>query len=478
MWKETDTDRKQQNVKAVRNRAELGRKAKNKIRSTADVWDTDWELGNEELLREYINNQCDSKDEGYDTPIKCDDKDLDDVCFNQEWIYEYELNSKNSERPETVVDEINMAKFKAKFNESVEALWNDKPADTSIDELNLPVDFQDLLSSPSDTMFGNTADGPVKKPLRNSGRFMKNSIWSENFNDEENDCIINDKSFYPRANAASDEYKHQLELVRSCWENSDMETKNIKSEFNSMPWQCNYSTADITSKKWSDVISQNFLNTPYRILNHSKHLSSFSEVVPKGSGGEWPAQVIIDSFAMVRKSYNVSNYNNTIVSKEPDNPDDDLLTSPKTHFKPIKEDGYADGTTFAISSAIDTVNYKICEDGLLAIASDTQAKRYMIYKQNSSIDTLENCSKNEFIVKFCVQQISKACQTDELMFDFLQIANIGEETDNFMDSCCCCCEVQSAEKSMDGQMMKTGQIDYDIFDKEVSSSLELIIYST
>lgn len=474
MWKETDTDRKQQNVKAIRNRAELGKKAKNRIHGRpSDVWDTDWELGNEELLREYINNQCDSKDEGYDTPIKCDEKDLDDVCFNREWIYEYELNSKKCERPETVIDEINMAKFKAKFNESVEALWNDKPADTSIDELNLPVDFQDLLSSPSDTMFGDVVDGKAKKLPRSSGRFMKNSIWSENFNEDETDCMLNEKSFYPRASAASDEYKHQLELVRSCWENSDMETKNIKSECSSMPWQSNFSScSDLNAKsgKWSDVISQNFLNTPYRILNHSKHLSSFSEVVPKANTSEWPAQVIIDRFAMVQKSYTLSNSSVPVsATKVPDNPEDDLLTSPKTHFRPIKEDGYADGTTFAISSAIDTVNYKLCEDGLLAITSDTQSKRYMVYKQNGIMNNLENCIKDEFIVKFCVQQISKACQTDELMFDLLHMANISEESTHGIDSCCCYCDIENAGKNMTGmQYMKTGQMDYDIFDKEVS----------
>lgn len=108
--------------------------------------------------------------------------------------------------------------------------------------------------------------------------------------------------------------------------------------------------------------------------------------------------------------------------------EEDLLTSSRTHFRPIKQEDtetagpaqgqYADGTTFAIKGSLEQVNYRRSDSGTLYLESEFDTpKKYMEYKtleQRSKWEDNDSCCsiEREFILKFCVKQNEKCCQTD------------------------------------------------------------------
>lgn len=58
--------------------------------------------------------------------------------------------------------------------------------------------------------------------------------------------------------------------------------------------------------------------------------------------------------AIAKESY----FQQKVVVNDPE-PDEDLLTSTRTHFRPIKEDGHwADGTTFPINNSLERISYQ------------------------------------------------------------------------------------------------------------------------
>lgn len=97
---------------------------------------------------------------------------------------------------------------------------------------------------------------------------------------------------------------------------------------------------------------------------------------------------------------------------------EDLLTSEKSHFKPIVDKAelvqkqYEDGSTFAISNKLEKVDYRRTESGSIWLETAFgQSKQYMEYKLE---DTDNNSSQElEFTLKFSIVQNDIACQTDE-----------------------------------------------------------------
>lgn len=96
-----------------------------------------------------------------------------------------------------------------------------------------------------------------------------------------------------------------------------------------------------------------------------------------------------------------------------------MLTSEKTHFKPIVEEidnnvkgQYADGATFIISNNLDKVDYKRSESGTMFLENEHgQNKKYFEYRiENLSPSSLPQLG---FVLKFSVCQNDKGCQTEQ-----------------------------------------------------------------
>jgi hypothetical protein len=129
---------------------------------------------------------------------------------------------------------------------------------------------------------------------------------------------------------------------------------------------------------------------------------------------------------------------------ETEREEEDLLTSTRTHFRPIRTEnmelhhstnasnnnnigGYADGTTFVIPTNLEEVAFKRSESGTLYLEAEAGAgletpNRYMEYKEKEAYGGRYrfdkqpagvNDNSREFIPKFRVRQNEKWCQTEE-----------------------------------------------------------------
>lgn len=179
--------------------------------------------------------------------------------------------------------------------------------------------------------------------------------------------------------------------------NSDYENVN----FSSIPW----TNTAANMEKWSEVESYesemqlNIKAKSLLKLNHHKDRSCFTEVTPRS------ARSTVNIFA---KSTRISR------KIEPEKDKEDLLTSVRSHFRPINEkvevstQRYADGTSFPVQNNLDKVNYKRSESGMMYVDSEQgTSKKYLEYK---SAENVWNTS--EFVLKFNICQNDKACQTD------------------------------------------------------------------
>lgn len=472
--KKSHTSRDRHNAQAYRNHninhgSHKHKKSRKSYCNTEDLpeWVNDgdvWDMESQEHVQDLIKGI----DEGYGT---CDNTvvdevpsskrlyerdidtflniDGDEITLSKNWDYD---NYKSLQKSPT--EEESMAKFKAKFDRSLEALWP-KEQNNNI-EYELPLDFQDI-SSPSDRMFDCYS---VDKPLPVS---LTSSIWSNNDSKsdwETSDFTMNNENFHPMNFVTETCNKNFLPIKQNPWENNDLYSKetmeviykklkplnlddsdetsydiknaNHPQSYNSSSLsKCNDECTTKEPNLFSFKLHQPPIGTPARslnILNHSVY-SSFTEVIPKAPG------FIGDSF--VRKS-NVNlrlDLPKSLNNPEPDEKDDeDLLTSARTHFRPIKHDNadclhaavnYADGMTFPIVSDLDYVKFRRNNSGSIFLESDNEPpKRYMEYRKqgidyarldisSSSVCSDDSLTAKDLILKFKVCQTEKSVQTDE-----------------------------------------------------------------
>lgn len=232
-------------------------------------------------------------------------------------------------------EDTHLAKLVAKFDRSIEALWNTDDACIEENNMNeyqgLPVDIQELLASPKhEVEFMNAANKRIvnnNKGFIQCGTNITSSIWSDYNNvDEEN----NEKSLYDSYcnlyNEAletntdkllGDQFNYlsvgmdkinDLFVDKSVAENEtnalyeNFGENNNKNDFTSLPWELSY-PIDKMAKKWSDGESYSLMgdlkfgsplngvafkrnvnkavNESLLTLNHSEEESCFKEVVPK-----------------------------------------------------------------------------------------------------------------------------------------------------------------------------------------------------
>jgi len=344
------------------------------------------------------------------------------------------------------IDETHLAKLVAKFDRRIEALWNTEEEQNQENEYHdLPVDLQELLSSPTKQTVeilnvANKRASDKPKAFIQCGTNITSSIWTDCSEDDSEKSLYNSISYCNLYNEALETYPEKIlgdqfnslsvaadKLVAENETNMLFESFNKENNnFASLPWEIAFPSGNFNNKKWSDD-SYNF-NSPLRnitravndsliTLNHNKEASCFREVVPKQVLG-------LPSFTTLPKQEMKPVEQELSTSKE----EEDLLTSTRTHFRPIKQESvepthatgqYADGTTFAIRSSLEHVNYRRSESGTLYLESGFDSpKKYMEYRvkdDGNKCDTdNESCYsiEKEFVLKFCVKQNEKCCQTE------------------------------------------------------------------
>lgn len=312
----------------------------------------------------------------------------DSLDFDTDWIITEDLNP----RVRTPMEEELYAKFEAKFDRSIEALWS-KDQNTPDDEYqDLPIDFQDLLSSPSDHLF---ADPSAEKCSLIS---LTESIWSN----DATDAIIFDRAESPTkiAEALHDRFK-PLNLA-------DV------AEPPPCPPRVLESLSLYEGDEIYDALSAVAKSMrSFTAINHSRDRSGFVEVPPRRHPRNETVSLVVET-KLVEDTPRAS------ASRE------DLLTSSRTHFKPIRREAeseaarYADGDTFDIRGDLDEVEFSRSESGGMYLTSSLE--RYLEYRTGNGIDygrlkltAAQRCPDLDdpgFRLRFPMRQLDAAVQTD------------------------------------------------------------------
>lgn len=358
--------------------------------------------------------------------------------------------AKSLDRKDDVTQRSDNNKSRRLYHQAIEtgndlshAFWkNEKSFDdlTGCDQ-DLPMDFQQLLESPESTKMSvdySHLIGTKQPPsFIQCGTNITSSIWSEKAEDKMECSLIGESNNNVSLNISLD--KSAWGIMDEACVNKPAVLQESGSIFNPSIWSTgdhcafnndswktvgNFKATLGSVGKWSDVEgtslilndSDNYfssigtnLHSSLTTLNHNKEDSSFTEVIPKMQTG----------FISSKEVVNVepaSNRNESTTSKKEE---EDLLTSMKTHFRPIKQEvvevvsstaapSFPDGTTFPISNRLDEPNFHRSPGGGLYLDSDINNK-YMEYND------AEDDTPSEFVPKFRVRQNEKFCQTDEFV---------------------------------------------------------------
>ena len=112
-----------------------------------------------------------------------------------------------------------------------------------------------------------------------------------------------------------------------------------------------------------------------------------------------------------RKSPIIGKNTQTMDTKEadPETPEEDLLTSARTHFRPIK-DGWADGTTFPVNNNVERVAYRRSDSGNMFYLPGGESP-YMEYRESHSPSPV---ASTNLTLKFRMRQCDKCVQTEPM----------------------------------------------------------------
>ncbi|XP_074039030.1 uncharacterized protein isoform X2 [Leptinotarsa decemlineata] len=197
------------------------------------------------------------------------------------------------------------------------------------------------------------------------------------------------------------------------WQKPQLDKKEFSREINRPQNDKMYSRYDLSLMK----------------INHDREMSAFARVPPRSDKEPKPTNPFNRNAA---RALNVRSARRSLTFDK----DEDLLTSEKTHFKPINEkpdnsySNYKDGATFNISNTLNKVEYKRSGSGTLWLENEQgQCTKYFEYKGEG----MGSSSESGFVIKFKVNQNDKACQTEKLsLLDFETVKDDTEvEEDDF-----------------------------------------------
>lgn len=260
------------------------------------------------------------------------------------------------------------AQFEAKFDRSIEALWAKDQNTPDDDYQDLPIDFQDLLSSPSDHLF---ADPAAEK------------------------CSI-------------------ISLTESIWSVEAPESPGLHDRFRPLHIDDAPRPRDLhplalydgDDELYDALSSVAHTMRSYTAINHSRDRSGFAEVPPRRRPA--PAAPAPRAPAPPAPAER-----------------EDLLTAARTHFRPIRREGaeparHKDGDTFDIRGDLDAVAFRRSESGGLYLGSPPE--RYLEYRGARTIDytrlnltPAQRCPDLDdpaFRLRFPLRQRDAAAQTE------------------------------------------------------------------
>ncbi|XP_046385176.1 uncharacterized protein LOC124155424 isoform X2 [Ischnura elegans] len=378
---------------------------------------------------------------------------------------------------ESESDDKSLASLFAKFDRRMEALWELEP------DSEIPPSFSLLANMPADqhTNALNSKASPNYSFIL-SGTNITSSIWSQ--------CPINScltpglcnvdntdgkeatPDSYNGSRVVGSELKKlaiktglvtpQLENFRIIWEESTTlfppqfigVEKVVSAEAESSASTV-VKEEETQEQQQPNVEGEGIMLSPLvcyhtvtkeslEALNHSREKSGFTEVTPRlGSKCSSCSDVNqLESKPTVPPTSTCpSTQPSKANSEEDEEVEEDLLTSARTHFLPIRRlsvdsssglsesNGggvhYEDGTTFSIQSALEKVTFYRSESGNLILKEEPEEgedgncktpKKYMIYKGAIGLKGrgfLADQDNSGFLPKFLVRQNEKSCQTDE-----------------------------------------------------------------
>ncbi|EFN76793.1 hypothetical protein EAI_16436 [Harpegnathos saltator] len=307
-----------------------------------------------------------------------------------------QLDSKNSfgfvesmerqrekDRLQLEIERLQLARLQAKFNEDVEAIWNAGLQNIQEEQQDCKL-LQDRIIPPAPAIFPNSQPVftiPDGSPL---------SVYSSS---SKNGKTIDIDSLYPGS---------RLDAPDNDVQNSELINVQDQAE-NSFKYNAGYNTTK-NARNWPDLISNDLWrrkgtedNWVYltRNIQAVGSLPVASCKLPHGSHIESPSILKLSNLP---------------------EPDEDLLTSARTHFRPIKDDGYwADGTTFPVNTAVEQVAYRRSESGNVWYLPGGESP-YMEYRENDTASPIVSMLSSNLTPKFRVRQCDKSVQTDPVRF--------------------------------------------------------------
>lgn len=260
------------------------------------------------------------------------------------------------------------AQFEAKFDRSLEALWDRERDQATPDDdyQDLPIDFTELLSSPSDRMFDSvgappalaTVAPPALDPLASLSSLaslpsLGSAVWS---------CSAAPARPSPPLHA-------RLRPLRLASPPPPLAPPPPPPppELESFALLEGDELYDALSTVASTMRS-------FAAINHSRDTSGFYEVQPRRAVAAPPPPPPPRAAPSPLAS----------------EPKEDLLTSARTHFRPIKREGsveaertrYVDGDTFDIRGSLEPVSFRRSSSGGEYLATG-EGERYLEYRAGS-----------------------------------------------------------------------------------------------
>lgn len=264
---------------------------------------------------------------------------------------------------ELELDQLRLAQLQAKFNESLEALWDSGPGNAQ--------DTASIWAAPTLSI----PSGPLWPADTTEAVFTLSTSDNDNIAGiPYQESVVDESPFIP----------WDIDLI-SIEEYAD-ECSNKNKEENNINWSDSISDGPWC---WKGIDSN------LATLNRSPQTGGFFPIAPHKT----PIGTCKESRSSLK------------VNSLPE-PDEDLLTSARTHFRPIKDDGHwADGTTFPVNNAIERVAYRRSESGNLLYLPGGESP-YMEYRENN-VAAAAAVSTN-LTLKFRVRQCDKCVQTDPI----------------------------------------------------------------
>lgn len=144
------------------------------------------------------------------------------------------------------------------------------------------------------------------------------------------------------------------------------------------------------------------------LSNHSSG-SCFREVEP----------LSYEAKQEIKRNNNSRKYLAAVATQDALSESEDLLTSDRTRFRPIRQT-YVDGFTFKINSDLEKINYERSASGSMYCDSEVYREYYSYDEEENGgsrggggDDTTSSLAGSDFVLKYAIRQNDMACQTDD-----------------------------------------------------------------